>query len=106
MDHDQNMMTAQGRRTDMAETTCLVIENCRIGPEQKLYPLRFKIPSYLGQPWKQQLGISLNQQGGWNGAAIGPGARTEERFRWKGNKVITNRNEALTSMALKSRNFP
>ncbi|KAK9288458.1 hypothetical protein L1049_016915 [Liquidambar formosana] len=51
MDNQQNTVTAQGR-TDKRETTGLVIQNCRIVPEQKLYPVRFKIPSYLGRPWK------------------------------------------------------
>ncbi|KAK4773138.1 hypothetical protein SAY87_028157 [Trapa incisa] len=117
MDGQQNTVTAHGR-TDKRETTGLVIHNCRIVPEQKLYPVRFQIPSFLGRPWKEYsrtvimestLGDLIQPTGWmpWNGnfaldtlyyaeyANRGPGARTGRRVNWKGFKVITNRNEAM-----------
>lgn len=117
LDGQKNAVTAQGR-SDKRETTGLVIHNCRIVPEQKLVPLRFKIPTYLGRPWKMYsrtvimestLG-DLIQPAGWlewaGNFALdtlyyreygnrGPGAVTSRRVRWKGYNVTTNRNEAL-----------
>jgi pectinesterase len=117
MDNQQNTVTAHGR-ADKRETTGLVIQNCRIVPEQKLFPMRFKIPTYLGRPWKEYsrtvimestLGDFI-QPAGWmpwdtTGFALntcyyaeygnrGPGARTSRRVRWKGFRVI-NRREAM-----------
>ncbi|KAL9671896.1 hypothetical protein QQ045_009469 [Rhodiola kirilowii] len=117
MDNQQNMVTAQGR-VDKHESTGFVIQNCRIVPEQKLYPLRLKIPSYLGRPWKQYsrtvimestIGDLIQPAGWmpWNGdfaldtlfyaeyANRGPGAETKARVKWKGYKVMTNKNEAI-----------
>lgn len=117
MDNQQNTVTAHGR-SERHETTGLVIHNCRIVPEQKLFPMRFKIPTYLGRPWKEYsrtivmestLGDFIQPAGWmpWAGnfaldtlfyaeyANRGPGARTTRRVRWKGYKVITNRREAL-----------
>uniref|UniRef100_A0A5B7B6J8 Pectinesterase n=1 Tax=Davidia involucrata TaxID=16924 RepID=A0A5B7B6J8_DAVIN len=117
MDNQQNTVTAHGRKSKH-ETTGLVIQNCRIVPEEKLYPVRFKIPTYLGRPWKEYsrtvimestLGDFIQPAGWmpWAGnfalntceyreyANRGPGAKTDKRVKWKGFKVITNRNEAL-----------
>ncbi|CAL5338040.1 unnamed protein product [Camellia sinensis] len=117
MDNQQNTVTAHGR-TSAKEPTGLVIQNCRIVPEDKLFPLRFKIPSYLGRPWKEYsrtvvmestLGDFIQPAGWmpWAGnfalntlyyaeyANRGPGANTAKRVNWKGFKVITNKNEAM-----------
>lgn len=117
MDNQQNTITAQGRK-DKREITGLVLQNCNIVPEESLYPLRLQIRSYLGRPWKEfsrtvimesTIG-DLIQPAGWlewagnfaldtlyyaEYANQGPGARTAGRVKWKGYKVITNRNEAL-----------
>ncbi|XP_057467706.1 pectinesterase-like [Actinidia eriantha] len=117
MDNQQNTVTAHGR-TNRKETTGIVIQNCRIVPEDKLYPLRFQIPTYLGRPWKEYSRAVIMestladfiQPAGWlpwNGnfaldtcyfaeyANRGPGAVTDKRVKWKGFKVIKNNNEAL-----------
>ncbi|XP_059632036.1 pectinesterase-like [Cornus florida] len=117
MDNQQNTVTAQGR-TSRFESTGLVIQNCRIVPEEKLHPVRFQIPTYLGRPWKEfsrtvimesTLGDLIRPEGWmpWSGnfaldtcyyaeyANRGPGATTNKRVNWKGYKVITNKNEIL-----------
>lgn len=117
MDGQQNTVTAQGRQ-DKRETTGIVIQNCRIVPEQALFPTRFKTKSYLGRPWKtysravimeSELGDFIQPAGWleWSGNFAldtlyfaeygnrGPGAVTNGRVRWKGFHVIRNRNEAL-----------
>ncbi|OWM67390.1 pectinesterase-like [Punica granatum] len=116
MDKQQNTVTAQGR-IDKHETTGLVIHNCRIVPDQQLYPVRLQVQTYLGRPWKgysrtvimeSTLGDLIQPAGWmpWSGnfaldtlyyaeyANRGPGANTANRVKWKGFKVI-NRNEAL-----------
>ncbi|XP_015078334.1 pectinesterase-like [Solanum pennellii] len=117
MEKQQNTVTAQGR-TNIRATTGLVIQNCRIVPEQLLEPLRFKIPTFLGRPWKmyartvvmESTLADFIQPAGWmpwdgnfaldtcvyaEYANRGPGANTNNRVKWKGFKVITDRNEAL-----------
>lgn len=113
----KNTVTAQGR-TDRREPTGIVIQNCRIVPEQKLFPQRFQIQTFLGRPWKQfSMTVIMEttladfiQPAGWmpwqgnfaldtlfyrEYANRGPGADTAERVKWKGYKVITDRNEVL-----------
>ncbi|KAG9459948.1 hypothetical protein H6P81_004456 [Aristolochia fimbriata] len=120
MDNQQNIVTAQGR-TDRREPTGIVIHNCRIVPETKLYASRFTTKTYLGRPWKEYSRTIIMestiadfiQPDGympWDGDFAlktlyyaeygnrGPGARTTRRVRWPGVKVISRR-EALTYTA-------
>ncbi|XVE77412.1 hypothetical protein DITRI_Ditri13aG0060500 [Diplodiscus trichospermus] len=106
MDNQQNTVTAQGK-SNANENTGTVIQNCRIVPEQKLFIDRFKIPTYLGRPWKQYsttvvmestLGDFIQPAGWlpWAGSNFlntlyyaeynnrGPGANTAKRVNWKG----------------------
>ncbi|KAL9237577.1 hypothetical protein vseg_012107 [Gypsophila vaccaria] len=117
MDGQQNTVTAQGKK-DRRESTGIIIHNCRIVPEQILFPLRFKINTFLGRPWKeysttvimQSLLADFVQPAGWMPWAgnfaldtlfyaefgnRGPGAITSRRVRWKGYHILTNKNEAL-----------
>lgn len=117
MDNQQNTVTAHGR-TNERESTGLVIQNCRIVPELKLEPVRFRIPTFLGRPWKmyartvvmESTLADFIQPAGWmpwagnfaldtlyyaEYANRGPGANTARRVKWKGFHVITNRNQAL-----------
>lgn len=113
----KNTVTAQGR-TDRREPTGIVIQNCRIVPEQKLFPQRFQIQTFLGRPWKEfSMTLIMEstladfiQPAGWmpwqgnfaldtlfyrEYANRGPGASTAQRVKWKGYKAITDRNEVL-----------
>ncbi|KAK9136563.1 hypothetical protein Sjap_007157 [Stephania japonica] len=113
MDSQQNTVTAHGR-TDKNEPTGIVIQNCRIVPEQKLFPDRLKIPTYLGRPWKKfsrtiimesTLGDFIQPEGWmpWAGTFAldtlyyaefgnrGPGSGTNRRVKWRGYRVIDRR---------------
>lgn len=117
MDKQFNTVTAHGRK-DRHETTGILIHNCRVIPAKNLLPWRFKIPTYLGRPWKEYSRtvvmetflddfirpegwkewkeefalktLFYAEYGNW-----GLGAGTKKRVSWPGFTVITNRREAL-----------
>ncbi|KAF4350519.1 hypothetical protein F8388_014980 [Cannabis sativa] len=116
--NQNNAVTAQGR-VNKHETTGIVLQNCRIVPEQKFFSERLLTPTYLGKPLKkysrtvimESIIDDLIQPAGWlewdNGdfglntvyfaeyANKGPGAVTDQRVKWNGFKVITDRMKAL-----------
>ncbi|CAD5180406.1 unnamed protein product [Musa acuminata subsp. malaccensis] len=110
MDNQQNTVTAHGRQEEKEETA-LVIQNCRVVPDKRLFPDRLTIPSYLGRPWKARsrtiimestIGDLIKPEGWlpWDGDQFlntlyyaeygnrGPGAGTSGRVNWPGFHVI------------------
>lgn len=123
MDKQYNTVTAQGRK-DKREITGIVLQHCRIIPEEKLYPDRLKVLTYLGRPWKEYsvtvimesfLDDLIQPEGWkeWDGdfalktllyaeyANEGPGSNTDKRAKWPGVKVIKDRKEAAQYTAEK-----
>lgn len=115
MENQQNIVTAQGR-IDPHETTGIVIQSCRIGPNQDLVPAKAKVKSYLGRPWKEYSRTIIMestiedviQPDGWmpwegdKGLKTlyyaefnnkGPGSKTDARVKWPGFHLI-NKQEA------------
>ncbi|KAM5558476.1 pectinesterase [Rosa sericea] len=48
---NQAFITAPGQQT-AHEVGATVLHNCRIVPEEALFPTRFEVRTYLGRPWK------------------------------------------------------
>ncbi|RWR95265.1 putative pectinesterase/pectinesterase inhibitor 28 [Cinnamomum micranthum f. kanehirae] len=111
MDNQRNIVTAQGRK-DRHERTAIIIQNCTITSEADYFPLRAKLPSYLGRPWKEysrtfilqsQIDEIIHPDGWlpWTGDFglrtcfytefdnRGPGAAKDKRVQWRGVKTIT-----------------
>lgn len=116
LDNQQNIVTAQGRY-DRRETTGIVLQNCRITADQKLIPIKSKIRTYLGRPWKEfsrtiimesTIGDFIDPAGWlpWEGEFAlktlyyaefnnkGPGAKLEDRVKWPGYKRINKQDAA------------
>lgn len=116
MDNQQNIVTANGRNYKYQESG-FVIQNCRIVPDRFLSPVRTKIRSYLGRPWKEnsrtvimesQIGDLIQPEGWleWNGDFAlktltygeynnrGPGADVSKRVKWPGYHVF-KKNDVL-----------
>ncbi|OEL29150.1 putative pectinesterase/pectinesterase inhibitor 45 [Dichanthelium oligosanthes] len=111
-----NMVTAQGR-TDPNMPTGIVLQSCRIVPEQALFPVRLQVASYLGRPWKEYartvvmestIGDLIKPEGWaeWMGdiglktlyyaeySNTGPGAGTSKRVNWPGYRGVIGQAEA------------
>ncbi|TVU16294.1 hypothetical protein EJB05_21552 [Eragrostis curvula] len=116
MDSQANMVTAHGR-TDPNMPTGIVLQACRIVPEDALFPTRLQIASYLGRPWKEfartvvmesTIGDLIKPEGWaeWMGdfalktlyyaeyANTGPGAGTSKRVAWPGYRGVIGQAEA------------
>ncbi|XP_068639135.1 pectinesterase-like [Aristolochia californica] len=116
MDNQKNMITAQGR-TDPNQNTGTSIQNCDVSPSADLIPVKGKIKSYLGRPWKEfsrtvymqsfiDNHIDPSGWSPWSGdfalktlyygeySNRGPGAGTSKRVTWPGYHVITDPKEA------------
>lgn len=115
-DNQQNLVTAQGRE-DRQQATGIVLQKCTIKADDDLIPVKDKIRSYLGRPWKMysrtivmesEISDIIHPDGwmAWNGdfalktlyyaeyGNTGAGASTNARIKWPGYKVI-NKEEAL-----------
>ncbi|XP_078162429.1 putative pectinesterase/pectinesterase inhibitor 58 [Carex rostrata] len=110
MDNQLNTVTAHGR-TDPNMKTGIVLQNCQFVADKALEPVRTKIASYLGRPWKlysrtvvmeSSIGDVIRPEGwvAWDGdfalktlyyaeyANTGPGAATAGRVKWPTFHVI------------------
>lgn len=117
MEHQSNMITAQGR-DDPGEATGISIHSCRVRPAGDLEPVKGSFRSYLGRPWqkysrtvvvKTDLDGLIHPEGWarWDGdfalatlyygeyANTGEGAATERRVKWPGFHVLKDLNEAV-----------
>ncbi|CAA6663423.1 unnamed protein product [Spirodela intermedia] len=52
LENQQNIVTAQGRK-DRREPTGIVLQNCTIAADEEYFPVRRRLRSYLGRPWKE-----------------------------------------------------
>ncbi|KAK6121113.1 hypothetical protein DH2020_045139 [Rehmannia glutinosa] len=120
MDNQQNIVTAQGRK-DVRQPTGLVLQNCTFKADPEYHPLRNKLKTYLGRPWKEYsrtiimesfLDDLIQPQGWlpWNATFAletlfytefnnrGPGAPKAQRIKWPGVKELPpNRIQRFTA---------
>ncbi|XAR63189.1 Pectinesterase, partial [Bertholletia excelsa] len=116
MDHQANMITAQGR-DNPSEPTGIVILNSRVLPSSEFTAVEGQFRSYLGRPWrrysrtvflKTDLDGLIDPKGWreWSGGFAlstlfygeylnsGAGASTARRVRWPGFHVLSDYKEA------------
>ncbi|OMO86402.1 Pectinesterase, catalytic [Corchorus olitorius] len=116
MDNQKTIVTAQGR-IDKFQTTGIVLQNCKIRPDESFKADKAKFKNYLGRPWKEYSRTIVMESliedfidpAGWleweGNFALntlyyaefnnnGPGAKTDARVNWPGRKVI-NKDEAM-----------
>lgn len=112
----RNFITAQGR-SDPNQNTGISIHNCKIMAASDLVPVKSKVATYLGRPWKEYsrtvimqsfLDDSIHPSGWspWSGSVglktvyygefmnSGPGASTSGRVNWPGYKASLTPAEA------------
>ncbi|KZV46171.1 putative pectinesterase/pectinesterase inhibitor 36-like [Dorcoceras hygrometricum] len=116
MDHQSNMVTAQGR-DDPNENTGISIVNSRVVPASDFSDVKGMFKSYLGRPWKKysRTVVSKTDLDGmidgkgwteWDGdfalstlyygeyMNIGTGASTAARVKWPGFHALTDPSDA------------
>ncbi|XP_009628695.1 probable pectinesterase/pectinesterase inhibitor 36 [Nicotiana tomentosiformis] len=116
MDHQSNMITAQGR-DDSNENTGIVILNSRVAPSSEFSAVKGSFMNYLGRPWKKysrtvfiktDLDGLIHPKGWkeWSGnfalstlyygeyMNTGSGADIGNRVNWPGFHVLRDANEA------------
>ncbi|CAI9770322.1 unnamed protein product [Fraxinus pennsylvanica] len=116
MDHQSNMITAQGR-DDPNENTGISILNSRVAPASDFRAVKGRFKNYLGRPWKKysravflktDLDGLIDRKGWkeWTGdfalstlyyaeyMNTGIGASTENRVKWSGFHVLKDPQEA------------
>lgn len=52
MENQQCIVTAQGRK-DIRQPTAIVVQNCSLVADPAYFPVRGKLKSFLGRPWKE-----------------------------------------------------
>ncbi|KAF8034874.1 hypothetical protein BT93_C1024 [Corymbia citriodora subsp. variegata] len=115
MDHQANMVTAQGR-DDKSENTGILIHGSRIAPAPDFAPVKDSFRSYLGRPWKTysrtvimktDIDGLIDPKGWdeWRGKFAlntlfygeymnsGHGASTERRVNWPGFHILKSPEE-------------
>ncbi|XP_022864519.1 probable pectinesterase/pectinesterase inhibitor 36 [Olea europaea var. sylvestris] len=116
MDHQANMITAQGR-DDPNQNTGISIVNSRVAPTSDFHGVKGNFRNYLGRPWKKysravflntDLDGFIDQKGWkeWRGdfalstlyyaeyMNTGIGASTQNRVKWPGFHVLKDHQEA------------
>ncbi|GLT56173.1 hypothetical protein SLA2020_292390 [Shorea laevis] len=111
LENQQNAVTAQGR-VDKFQTTGIVLQNCKILPDDSLAPVKAQFKTYLGRPWKKYSRTIIMESTiedlidpagwlAWSGTFAldtlfyaefnneGPGAKRDGRVKWPGLKTIT-----------------
>ncbi|GKV00005.1 hypothetical protein SLEP1_g12769 [Rubroshorea leprosula] len=111
MKDQQNTITAQGR-VDKFQTTGIVLQNCKIQPEDSFASVKSEFKTYLGRPWKQYSRTVIMESTiedlidpagwlAWDGDFalttlfyaefnnLGSGAEKDGRVKWPGLKSIT-----------------
>ncbi|XP_020108040.1 probable pectinesterase/pectinesterase inhibitor 21 [Ananas comosus] len=111
LDNQQNIVTAQGRK-EKRSAGGIILHNCTVTADPSFEPVKARIPTYLGRPWKEysrtfyiqcQLDDLINPVGWlpWLGDYglrtcfytevdnRGPGSDTSARATWKGVKKVS-----------------
>ncbi|KAL6228184.1 hypothetical protein ACLB2K_002138 [Fragaria x ananassa] len=79
---NQAFITAPGQQTGH-EVGATVLHNCRIVPEEALFPTRFAVRTYLGRPWKTYARAAFIE------CTIADFIRPEGVIAWDGNDFNT-----------------
>ncbi|KAH6819061.1 hypothetical protein C2S51_002664 [Perilla frutescens var. frutescens] len=110
MENQQCIVTAQGRK-DIRQPTAIVLQNCSFVADPAYFPMRQKLKSFLGRPWKEYSRTVIMESyiddlispEGWlpwdKDFALktlmytefnnrGPGSSKSQRLKWEGVKEL------------------